>query len=110
MEGRYDYFERQSMELFGREVPQILLLHANALNADCLPALLAQLKNRGYAFISLEEALKDPAYALPDGYFGRAGISWLHRWCFALGGKHLLLPGEERCPPWLLELADVDSE
>jgi hypothetical protein len=110
MESKVDYFERQSLALLGREVRQVLLMHANALNADSLPDLLALLRRRGYSFITLDRALEDEAYALPDGYFGPAGISWLHRWCFALGGKHLVLPGEQRCPEWVMREAGVTSE
>ena len=110
MESKVDYWERQSKQLLGYEVRQILLIHANALNADALPELLGMMKRRGYSFISLGEALKDPAYALPDGYTGGGGISWLHRWAIALGGKAAVLPGEPLCPPWVMELAGVDSE
>jgi peptidoglycan/xylan/chitin deacetylase (PgdA/CDA1 family) len=110
MESKVDYWERQSKQLLGYEVRQILLIHASALNADALPQLLGMMKRRGYAFISLGDALKDPAYALPDGYTGGGGISWLHRWAIALGGKAALLPGEPLCPPWVMELAGVDSE
>ena len=35
MEAKFDYFERQSRALFRREIPQILLVHANALNPPC---------------------------------------------------------------------------
>jgi hypothetical protein len=31
---KFDYFERQSKALFGREIAQVLLVHANSLNAD----------------------------------------------------------------------------
>ena len=68
------------------------------------------LRGRGYSFARLEDVLKDEAFALPDGYFGGAGISWLHRWCFALGGKSLVLPGEPQCPEWVMKEAGVDSE
>ena len=37
------------------------LLHANVLNADCLDVLLFWLETRGYRFVSLEEAMNDPA-------------------------------------------------
>lgn len=110
MEAKTDYFERQSRALFGREVKQVLLVHANALNADAFGGVVAMLRGRGYAFVPLEEALKDDAYALPDGYFGGAGISWLHRWCFALGGKSLIVADEPRCPDWVAQLAGVEGE
>jgi hypothetical protein len=34
---------------------------------------------RGWQFISLQEALTDPVYALPDSYAGTCGCSWLAR-------------------------------
>ncbi len=92
------------------EVKQVLLIHASALNADSLGDLAAMMKGRGYSFVTLDHALTDPAYALPDGYEGGAGISWLHRWAFALGGKSAILAGEPRCPAWVMEAAGVDSE
>jgi peptidoglycan/xylan/chitin deacetylase (PgdA/CDA1 family) len=110
MESKFDYWERQSQQLLGYEVKQILLFHSNALNADAMGDLLAMIERRGYTFITLDQALKDPAYALPDGYEGGAGISWLHRWAIALGGKAAILPGETECPEWVMKLAGVESE
>lgn len=70
--------ELLSWELFGREPPQILLLHGNALNADHLDEALDWLQRRGYRFISLEQALADPAYALEDRSTAPTGDShWL---------------------------------
>jgi peptidoglycan-N-acetylglucosamine deacetylase len=79
MESIFEHFERLSIETFGREVSQTLLLHANEINADRFDELAAMLKRRGYAFVTLEEALKDTAYAEPDALY-KNGISWLHRW------------------------------
>ena len=45
-----------------------------------LDALLASLVARGYRFITLEEAMRDPAYATPDVFVGANGPSWLFRW------------------------------
>lgn len=110
MESKFDYWERQSKQLLGYEVKQILLFHANALNAGAIGDLLAMINRRSYTVVTLDQALRDPAYALPDGYEGGAGISWLHRWAMALGGKALILPGETPCPAWVMEAAGVDSE
>lgn len=63
----------------GRPVPQVLLLHANALVDDHLDALLLALQARGVEFVSLRQALDDPVYARADGYVGRKGLSWLYR-------------------------------
>jgi peptidoglycan/xylan/chitin deacetylase (PgdA/CDA1 family) len=74
------YYEKLSRDLLGYEVKQTLLLHANLLNADHFGEAAKMLERRGYRFISLDEALRDKAYALPDNYTGRAGFSWLQRW------------------------------
>lgn len=83
------FHEEQANEFLGRDIPHILLIHANALNADHLDALLALLVERGYQFIALEEALKDTAYALPESST-RYGFSWIRRWRLAAGQQ----------PPW----------
>ena len=80
LESKMDYWERQSIKLFGREVKQILLLHANFINSDYFDDIAKMLRKRGYGFVTLEEALKDEAYKLPDNFVKRAGISWLDKW------------------------------
>ncbi len=57
-----EHFEALSRELYGREIPLVLLVHANGLNADHLGAALDRLAHRGYRFVPLAEALADPAY------------------------------------------------
>lgn len=99
MDAVFAYFEARSVAVLGYEPPQVLLLHANALNADHLGTLLATLRARGYTFIPFHEALRDPAYALPDGYLGPRGLSWIHRW--ALGKGMSLGEEEPREPAWL---------
>ena len=80
MESIFAFFEARSMEVVGREFPQTLLIHASQLNADAMPELLAMIRRRGYRFVSLETALQDEAYRLPDEYYGTGGFSWIHRW------------------------------
>jgi peptidoglycan/xylan/chitin deacetylase (PgdA/CDA1 family) len=63
----------------GRDVDQVLLLHATELVADHMDALLDTLAAEGFLFISLEEALADSVYQLPDAYTGPKGLSWLYR-------------------------------
>jgi peptidoglycan/xylan/chitin deacetylase (PgdA/CDA1 family) len=84
MERIFAHFEDLSRAFLGYEVRQILVLHANALNAEHLGDLIAMLRNRGYRFITLDAALEDPAYALPEVLAAR-GLSWLHRWMLAKG-------------------------
>lgn len=110
MEAKCQFFEQASKRLFGREIPQVLLFHANALNADALPALLERLRKRGYEFVDLDTALADPAYRHADAYRGRAGISWLHRWAITEKKPKSFYEGEPAVPQHVLDLAGVEGE
>lgn len=103
MDSVFAYYERQSVALLGREPAQTLLMHANALNARTFGQLAAMLTRRGYRFVSLEEALKDPAYTHPDEYRGNSGISWLHRWAITEGKKGAFFAGEPEVPGWIAQ-------
>ena len=74
----FKYAERFSSELFGREIAHILLIHCNELNSVSLRDSIARMRKRGYSFISLDEAMQDPAYDRPDAFAGSGG-SWLSR-------------------------------
>jgi peptidoglycan-N-acetylglucosamine deacetylase len=80
----FDYYEMVSNDFLGYNVNQILLLHANELNADYLDQLLDILIRKNYTFVSLDEALTDKAYQLPEAISNR-GISWFDRWRLAQG-------------------------
>lgn len=109
MEAKVDYWERQSVKILGRELKQTLLIHANLINSDYLDDLAAMFKKRGYEFITLEEALKDEAYRLPDTFVKRGGISWLHRWALDKG-KGMVLPDEPSPAQFVMDTAGVKSE
>jgi peptidoglycan/xylan/chitin deacetylase (PgdA/CDA1 family) len=98
----FDRAERATMEVFGREIPQILLIHCNELNAVSLQASIARIRQRGYAFITLEEAMRDEAYQRPDTFAGPGG-SWTARTARALG-RVLASGGQPPIPDWILEL------
>ena len=106
MERVLAYYEQQSSALFGRQIPQVLLLHANALNADSFDDLARMMERRGYAFIPLDRALADRAYASPDDYAGPAGITWLHRWALTQGKRGAFFAGEPEVPEWVEEGRD----
>jgi len=99
-----DWDETLAKEDFGRDIPQILLIHSNDLHTDMLDALLTKLEQRGYRWVTLAEAMKDAAYQTPDEFIGTYGPSWLHRWRVAKK-----LPSrvrEEPDPPqWITEAA-----
>ena len=101
MESEIAAFERASIAVVGREFPQILLIHASQMNADLMPDLLAMFRRRGYHFVSLDHALADPAYNLPDEYVGKGGFSWIHRWAKTKG----IQPIPEPEPPGWVQQA-----
>ncbi len=68
MSEAFAFHEELSRQLLQREPAQILLVHANALNADWFDELVTMMQARGYGFVSLETTLRDPVYALPDDY------------------------------------------
>jgi len=80
---KFEFCEQVTDDLFGHQIRQILLLHANELNADNLDGLVMMLKRRGYQFITLEQALKDPVYQFPDKY--KDTSDWLAHWSFSKG-------------------------
>jgi peptidoglycan/xylan/chitin deacetylase (PgdA/CDA1 family) len=100
------YYEAQSRAIVGYEIPQVLLLHANRLNADYLDPLLGVYRKRGYRFIQLHEALEDPAYSRPDTFTGAGGITWLHRWALTDGKRGDFFAGEPGVPTTVQALYD----
>lgn len=94
----FEFYERLSRRLYDREIPQTLLLHANALNAEYLDDVAGILRARGYRFVSLDEAMADPAYRTQDAYVGPRGLSWLQRWAISRNEP----PGEQpAAPDWV---------
>lgn len=109
MERKLEYWERQSVKLLGREMSQTLLIHANFINSDYMDDLAAMFKKRGYRFVSLETALKDDAYRLPDNFARRAGISWLHRWALEKG-REFVVADEPKVPEFVMKASGFTSE
>jgi peptidoglycan/xylan/chitin deacetylase (PgdA/CDA1 family) len=104
METVFGFIEETSRCLLGREPAQVLLIHANELNADRLGELADRIAARGYRFVRLEEALADPAYARPDDYVGAWGISWLHHWEVTAGRPRTPSPDP---PAWIQAASDA---
>ena len=98
-----EFAERFSPQIFGREIPQTLLIHANDLNADCLEEMLRRFEARGYRFISLDEAMTDPAYQTKDTYVTKYGPTWLWRWMKSKG-MNLSFKDDPEPPKWVMDL------
>lgn len=104
----FAFSERLAEDTFGRAIPQVFLLHANRINARYLGAMLARLRERGYTFVTLEEAMADPAYQTADAYTRKWGVSWLHRWRVGLGLENRQRY-EPEPPAWVLEAYESGS-
>jgi peptidoglycan/xylan/chitin deacetylase (PgdA/CDA1 family) len=102
MESTVAFFEKRSVEVLGRECPQVLLIHASKLNAKMIDPLLQMFRERGYTFITLEKAMSNETYRTPDTYVGPKGLSWIHRWGLT-NGKSLKLESSE--PEWVDQIA-----
>ena len=103
----FDFYESQSKILFERNIAQVLLVHANELNSVWFGVFADRLAGKGYEFISLAEALRDPAYESPDTYTGPAGISWLHRWAITRNVDPKTMQGEPETPGHILKLTGL---
>lgn len=96
----FDYYENFSKNLIGYEPKQVLLLHGNWLEADHIGDLLELLRKRGYKFITLQEALSDPAYSMPDDYIGEEGTNWIDHWAITRGHPPMNTPV---FPQWVID-------
>jgi peptidoglycan-N-acetylglucosamine deacetylase len=56
------YRRAMSEKLYGHDIPYVLLMHIGAFDARMLPRLLQVYRSRGFTFVTLEEAEKDPFY------------------------------------------------
>lgn len=79
LRGSWRHYRRVAQTRTGREIAQVILLHANAILADQLPRLLDMLQAEGAHFVSLDEAMTDPVYRATDDWLDPVGASWLYR-------------------------------
>ena len=98
----FAYYEQLSKQLMGYEPKQVLLLHANQLEADHIGELIKLMRKRGYRFITLGDALSDQAYGLPDTFVGEEGTGWLDHWAITQGKPP---QGAPVFPQWVIELS-----
>jgi peptidoglycan/xylan/chitin deacetylase (PgdA/CDA1 family) len=98
-----EFAEKISPQIFGREIPQILLIHVNDINADCLDEMLKQFEARGYKFVTLDAAMADPAYQTKDTYISKYGPTWFFRWSKSKG-MNLDFKGDPDPAKWVMDL------
>ncbi len=100
----FDYYEKFSKDLIGYEPKQILLLHGNWLEADHIGELLDVLRKRGYRFVTLQDALSEAAYSMPDEYVGEEGTGWLDHWAITRGQAPRNTPV---FPQWVIDRSNA---
>jgi len=90
-----DFRRAMSKSLYGHDIPYVLLMHVGAFDARMLPRLLKLYRDKGFAFIALQDAENDPFYAseidpsLPDQPDSLEG---------ALNSRHIPMPPRPAIP------------
>ncbi len=82
-----------------------MLLHANRLNADLIDQLLAAFDERGYRFVTLDDAQSDDAYQTPDTFISKFGPMWGYRWA-KMRGVSVNGALEPEPPKWVVDYKD----
>jgi peptidoglycan/xylan/chitin deacetylase (PgdA/CDA1 family) len=83
----FDHYEAYSAEMFGRDIPQTMVLTPSRLITDTADEFFSMVTKRGYSFITVDEAQSDAAYKTREDFTGDAGISWFERWTMAKGNR-----------------------
>jgi len=96
------YADAESDRMFGRQIPQALLIHASGMNADLLDRVLEVFEKDDYKFVTLREAVADKAYTTPDEFYESRGVAWFDRWRVALKTAPLDQP-QPKAPAWVWE-------
>ncbi|MEM6294939.1 MAG: polysaccharide deacetylase family protein, partial [Myxococcota bacterium] len=86
-----DWADAAAIDLYGRRVPHVLLLHSGAFGAEMIEPLLVAMEARGVEWVSLDTALADPIYAELPVHDGRNQGTLLEQVIDAGGAPH---------PPW----------
>jgi peptidoglycan/xylan/chitin deacetylase (PgdA/CDA1 family) len=74
------FFDSLSQSIYGRNVNQIYLCHDNSINSKYLKEIIVALESEDYEFVSIKDAIIDPAYNQSNVYYKKWGISWFYRW------------------------------
>lgn len=98
---KVDYYEKQSQTLFGRYIPQIMLLHSSLLNSDCTGLLATMFEKKNYEFVAMDDVLKDNAYQTSVTVYNEWGISWIDKWALSQGKKGDFFKDEPNTPDYI---------
>lgn len=95
------YYRALDSKVMGREIPSVMLLHSNRLNAATLREVIAVFRADRTRFITLDQAQSDPAYAREPEMATGYGPMWGYRWAHE---RHVRVDGtlEKEAPPWVV--------
>lgn len=82
-------FRQLSHTLYGHDIRYVLLMHIGAFDARMLPELIAQFRAEGFQFISLPEAMSDPAYSFDPHQPTPGGSTFMEQ---VAGARHVNVP------------------
>lgn len=80
-----DFNEYVADLVVGREIPMVMMFHANTLNADHFEKVIQVIQQRGYEIVTLEEALQDTIFQLGNPIVTEQPMGWLQRWAIHKG-------------------------
>jgi len=106
MEKKLNYYNNQANRLFGRDINQILLLHASSLNSDYIDSLITMFKKNNFIFVNMDKAIEDQVYKTEVTAYGNWGISWLDRWALSQGKKGDFFREDPATPDYITKLAE----
>ena len=92
---RLHYADQMSQLVFGRSIPQILLMHVGAFDAEMLDDMMAAYRAEGVTFVTLEQAASDPAFAQDPGFASADAETFLSQW---MKVKKLPFPAVDKIP------------
>ena len=104
-----DYYGELDNQVIGSDIPAIMLLHANRLNAAVIDRLLNLFRSADYRFVSLARAQSDPAYATMPAFATKFGPMWGYRWARE---RQIKVDGrlEQEPPAWVEAYANGTGE
>lgn len=106
----FSHFDSLSVSIYNRPIRQIYLCHDNRLNADYLPRIVDELKNKNYEFVSLDNALLDPVYQSQLYYYEKAGFSWIYKWMPDVAARRKLMRSEPSNPEIQKAFEDLNKQ
>ncbi len=105
-EKRLKFYEKEAFGLFGRDISQVLLLHASLLNSDYIDYLAVMFRKNNYTFVSIDKVLEDDAYKSEITIYGSWGISWIDSWALSMGKKGDFFKDEPIIPGYILKVPE----